>query len=265
MGDLSKVSIGIKTFLRDAMLCNAIAAIEDTMPEAQMIIADDGEYTDKKLTMYDNMFRNKGHIIKYLLFDSGFGAKSNRIAEAFLDSEREYLLIASDDFDFRPPEVRQGIEKLVEVLDSDPGIHIASGRVNNRLYEFDLLDEGSTVTEVPVQISGNEGYVQCDLTVNYSLVRREVFEKVRWDEGPDSPRIGGGEHAGFFLDCKRAGFTTVWVNHVNINEQTSVEVDPRYNAYRARARSRERSCFKKRGIKEYILGNGQIDYLEKGA
>jgi glycosyltransferase involved in cell wall biosynthesis len=257
MADLSKVSIGIKTFLRDSHLFDAIAGIRANLAECEIVIADDGHPTlsEEKTKLYTQL-SNEGHLVSCHPFDSGFGYKSNWIAQNF---RRDYLLVASDDFDFSPPEVVRGIKKLVDVLDNT-AFDIASGRVNNWPYEFDLEDRGDTVIEHRVVVPNHPELwvVNCDLTVNYSLIKRRVFEKVGWI---DEARIGQGEHGIMFLDCKRAGFSTVYVPGVNINTQRKAD-PPEYKPYRARANSPERLCFQKRGIKKYVLGNGQVDYEE---
>lgn len=258
MLDLSKISIGIKTFLRDQHLFACIAGIQANLPECKIIIADDGEHTEEKDGVYGDL-EKEGHQVIICPFDSGFGFKSNHIAEVL---KTPYLLIGSDDFDFKPKEVRQGIEEMLVVLENNPDIHIASGRVNNRAYEFHLLDNGDTIIEVPVRTDINEPYLwfrKVDLTVNYSLIRQEVFQKVKWD---DDVKIGGGEHGSYFLDCKRAEFKVVWVRDVNINELQIPNSD-RYREFRKRANSPERPCFRKRGIRKYVLGSGQVDYQEK--
>jgi hypothetical protein len=254
------IAIGIKTFLRDECLFNTIQAVRTNLGVAQMIIADCGDHTEEKDGIYADLER-EGHKTIQLPFDAGFGAMSCAIVDA---SDREYLLIGSDDFDFSTYEARLGIAELQDVLTLCPEVDIASGRVNNWPYEFDLIEENGKVTER--RLDWIDGYAKrfmwyavCDLTVNYSLIRRKVFEKVTWDA---DVRIGGGEHGAFFLDCKRAGFKTVYVKGVNINEQ-EVRNSARYNQFRNRARSPERPCFVRRGIHTYILGNGQVDYQEK--
>jgi hypothetical protein len=179
------------------------------------------------------------------------------------------LLIASDDFDFRPPSVRLGIERLVDCLERNPELSVASGRVNNLPYEFYLrISGGGEVQEVPIDstVSLFEDrflldYVPCDLTVNYSLIRREVFRKARWD---DDVKIGGGEHGAFFVDLKRAGYRVGWVPGVNINEQkAALFPSAQYDVLRGRAKNPERPCFKRRGIKKYTMSDGTVDYEEK--
>jgi len=257
MSDLSQISIGIKTFLRDDKLFRTIDAIRRTLPGMNMIIADDGEMTEEKDGLYADLTR-EGHQVILLDFDSGFGKKSNAIADALV---RPYLLNGSDDFDFYPAPVKVGIEKMLATFDRLPILDVASGRVNERVYEFSLTERqpGEWYERV---IPGSEYFrsvVICELTVNYSLIRRKVFEKVRWD---DDVKIGGGEHGAFFIDLKRAGFMAAFVPGVNIYTQEGRDSE-RYRAFRNRARGPERPCFERRGVRKYVLGNGQIDYERK--
>lgn len=252
MADFSKIAVGIKTFLRDEHLFKAVEGVCQHMPGAQLIIADDGRITPEKAFLYENLSKI-GHTILYLPFDSGFGKKSNAIATA---NRKPYLLIGSDDFNFTA-EAAEGISKLQEVLDFAPQISIASGRVDNRPYEFFLEEKDDVIREYPVQTIGmTPWFYEVDLTVNFSLICDNVFDKVRWD---DDVKIGGGEHGAFFVDVKRAGFNVAYVTGVNIETQR-LRDPSEYIPYRRRALGPERPCFDRRGIREYYLGNGQCDY-----
>lgn len=260
---LKDVSIGIKTFLRDDKLFRAIDGIQATMPEAQIIVADDGYLAGKdaisyeKAILYDKLLEG-GHVVLQMPFDSGFGAKSNAIAKAVL---RPYLLIGSDDFEFYEAQARQGIEKMAEMLDKHPRYYGVSGRVNNHPNEFFLEDHGDMIIECYAD-TNPRGYgldpevFDADLTVNYTLFHRDTFREIGWD---DDQKIGNGEHGSFFVDLKRAGFKVGFIPGVNINEQQG-EDSVEYLTYRYRARSPERSCFVKRGIKKYIAYPGIVDY-----
>lgn len=259
--NFSNVAVGIKTFLRDEKATIAVNGVTKNMPGAQIVMVDDGHVSSEKLSFYD-LIRRSGHCVVLLPFDSGFGRKSNVIA---ILNIKPYLLIGSDDFDFTP-EAADGVTKLVSVLESNPDIDIASGRVNNRAYEFFLEEEDGVVRETPLEFELNgrgQAFIECDLTVNYSLVRVRVLDKVRWD---DDVKIGGGEHGAWFLDAKRAGFKTVFVPGVNINEQQyGIPDSTEYRRYRARARGKARPCFDRRGVREYWLGNGSLDYRRADA
>lgn len=252
------ISIGIKTFLRDEKLFNSINAIHRRMPGAQMIIADCGEISETKKVIYAGL-RELGHHAFVLPFDAGFGAMSNIIADQL---SRPLLLVGSDDFDFDDEDVPVGVKQLYHV--SERGFDIVSGRVNNNPYEFNLeitevAKNTFKIREVPVKIPERIVYQRADLTVNYSLIRKQVLSKVGWDS---AVKIGGGEHGAFFYDAKKAGLSVVYVPGVNINQQPG-EDSERYKKFRARAKAPERPCFDKRGIVEYILGNGQVDYRKE--
>jgi len=260
-GKLSRVCILIKTFLRDGLLFKCIQGVEKNLPEAKMVIVDDGQEAKYKITKYAEL-RQAGHVCEWLPYDSGFGAKANAGIE---HCDREYVLIASDDFDFSHPNTRAGIEKMVTVLDADPSLHIVSGRVNGRKYESLLEENGATVREVPQYKGGKHingiDYYLCDLTVNYSLIRRECLgmEKLHWDGG--EIKIGGGEHGAFFLDAKRLGYNVAVVPSAEIHElqDTGGMIHPMYPQARARARMLGRPCLKKRGVDRWILQDGMME------
>lgn len=261
-GSLAKISILVKTFLRDNHLAEAIAGVLDTLPEARLIVVDDGVPTAIKSALYEKL-RAAGHVVLELSFDEGFGRKSNAAIEPAQD--REYLLVASDDFDFRPPSVRQGIDKLVAVLDGAPDIAIASGRVNGVRYEGNLIDEGSRVREEYItldnpQITNGVTWHHADLTVNYSLVRSRILgfgeKQIHWLNGV---KIGGGEHGYWFICAKRADHRVAWVPGVDIKEQSFKLTDPRYQEFRARARHPGRPCFREIGVHEYVLFSGAVE------
>jgi len=259
-GKLSNITVVIKTFLRDGFLLKCIAGLQRRMPECKIVIVDDGPadaspLSRDKLLLYEKL-RSQGHVCHLMPQDSGFGAKSNA-ALSFCD--RPYVLIGSDDFDFDDPAVRDGIEKMATVLANVPEMGIASGRVNNRQYEMLLeLGDGWVKERRGFYEGGkalNVGYQVCDLTVNYSLIRKEVFEKVHWD---DDVKIGGGEHGAFFIDVKRAGWKVCVVAGANIREmQGHIPGNHRdYLTMRARARAPERPCYIRRGVNHYITAQG---------
>lgn len=255
-GSLSKVNILIKTFLRDQHMIQCVRGIDRNMPDAKMVIVDDGYETREKIIFYSAL-RAKGHAIRPLPFDSGFGAKANA-SLAWLD--RPYVLIASDDFDFSDPTVRPGVEKLVQVLEGDPTVHVVSGRVNGQPYESCLEVGEDYAKEVPGYRSkryiNGVTYHICDLTVNYSLIRTSILgmDKIHWDGG--DVKIGGGEHGAFFWDLKKADYGVAYVPGVNINELNTCQPPMNYHQYRGRARAPGRACFRARGIKKWGLQDG---------
>jgi len=262
MLNLSDVSILLKTFFRNDKLFNSISAIRKNTPEIHMIIVDDGEQSKGKDEIYADLIR-EGHTVIVLPFDSGFGRKSNA-ATGINALVRPLLLISSDDFNHNPPSFKSGVEKMLEVLNKNPELSIVSGRLANRgQYEFHLLErQPGEIYEQPIQhflTQYHDGYIPCDVTVNYSLIRKEVFEKVRFD---DEEIIGEGGHGAFFYDVKKVGLKVGWVPGVEISEQTGRD-SYRYRQFRARACGPSRKCFEKRNIRRWVLGSGQVDYEAK--
>lgn len=254
-GPLSSVCVLIKTFLRDGFLRYVVQGLQRNLPEMKMVIVDDGFDDHKKIALYGKL-REQGHHCVWLPFDSGFGAKANA---GVRECDRPYVLIGSDDFDFSEPGVREGIEKMVTVLDRCPDIGVVSGRVDGNPYEF-MLDVGDNWAEQKagyrgIGFAGDVEYKLCDLTVNYSLIRREVFETVRWD---DDVKIGGGEHGAFFIKLKRAGWKVAYAPGANISQVRGNRAWQRaeYQAMRNRAHSPDRPCYVRIGIEHYITSGG---------
>jgi hypothetical protein len=274
---LNRISIGIKTFLRDGKLFKTLADIRRTLPEVKIIVADDGEQNEEKDGIYADLIR-EGHKVTICPFDSGFGYKSNQIISAL---DTEFLLISSDDFNHGESNVRMGIEKMLAVLDRSPKLSIVSGRLSNRgPYEFHLRERDGIVEELPVNpwdIVEYNSFVPCNVTVNYSLIRRNVFYTEGWVTDVDGPYwqekrtligfdeeeiIGEGGHGAFFYDIWKAGLLVGWVPGVEISEQKGIDSE-RYRKYRHRACGPSRKCFEKRGIRKWILGDGRVDYERK--
>lgn len=252
---LARVAIMVKTFLRDGYLIRTLEGIKQQLPESKVVIVDDGYESRHKISMYSHL-RLNGHSCAWLPFDSGFGAKAN---EAVKFCDREYVLIASDDFALGQQHVRADVIRMVQTLDEVSNLDIVSGRVNNNPYESTLTEKGDQVFEVQGYTSEETcaagAYKRCDLTVNYCLIRRTLLDKVRWD---DDVKIGGGEHGMFYLDVKRAGGKVAYLPGVNVNElpgNIPGWQHSEYPNYRNRARAEGRICAKRRGINRYWMGN----------
>lgn len=254
----TKVCVLIKTFLRDGFLFKCVDGIEKTLPGAKMVIVDDGEHSIMKQQVYSRL-RSLGHVVEIMPFDSGFGNKGN---QGVTLCDRPYVLIGSDDFDFSL-QAMDGIARMVYVLDHDPDVDVVSGRVANNPYEALLRIENNKCIETrgyrETRQIKDVTYHITDLTVNYSLIRREVFEHVQWDGG--DIKIGGGEHGAFYLDLKQEGYVVASLPDAIIYELKGQPgwADNRYGGYRGRARTPGRPCLKKRGIDFYQLMGGGVE------
>lgn len=261
-GKLSNVCVMVKTFLRDGCLLKCLKGIQRHLPECKIIVVDDGYEQKYKITLYSEL-REAGHECIWLPFDSGFGAKANAAIAAL---DRQYTLIASDDFDFDNHNVRPGVELLVDVMDSLPYVGFAGGRVDDKPYEGTIERGEGYIREHYLSMNNFQvvrgiQYKLCDLTVNYGLVRTTALGftkgKVHWH----SEWKIGGDHFTFFDELKIAGWQIAWVPGVNINQIKPMPgmVDWRYPPYRARAREALPSLFKRYGITKYYAFDGRVD------
>lgn len=266
MANLANLAVLIKTFLRDGYLYDCIADLRAHFPESQLVVMDDGLPAPVK----DNLYRHLnsiGHVAKYVPFDSGFSFKSDAAIPLYTTP---YVLIGSDDFNFAAPGVYAGVAKLVDVLEENPMIGVASGRVNNVPYEGWLNElEPGKVCERQISYENEQRtrngvpFHLCDLTVNYSVLRTAMLgagmNQVTW--GNHDIKIGGGEHAAFFLAVKRAGWKVAYVPGVSISEMPYQpnKIDPRYPSFRGRARTPGRPALLRAGVTQYKLFDGTVE------
>lgn len=258
-GTLSRVTVLIKTFMRDGYLFQCLSGLEPNFLSAKFLIVDDGYERREKISRYADL-RLWGHTCIWLPFDSGFGAKSNVLLK---ELDRDFVLIGSDDFNFSPA-ARKGVEDMLRVMNNRPDLGFVGGRVNGQQYEGFFHFDGDTLTETPVTVAGNleaagVKYHEVDLAVNYGLVRKEVFQTVHW-----CPEWKiGGDHFMFFDALKRAGWKAAVVPSARIDTFPNVPqwklTD--YDKMRGRAWEALPGFFKYRGIKKYVLFDGSYDEL----
>lgn len=252
-----RIDILIKTIHRDGFLIRTMSSIQKHLPGARMVIVDDGRPNHIKNHHY-KLAAAAGHRIVTTPYDSGFGAKSNAALDHY---NREFVLIGSDDFQF-DEKAAEGVRKMVAAADALPDFDIISGRCDAKPYEFYLMDldpsRPTHIHEVRADglITDPSGiqYINCDLSVNYNLIRREVLGrekgKLSWD---DDIKIGGGEHAAQYIKAKRLGLKVCCLPDVSISQQRYFEgcQDAIYGSLRGRAKKDGRPALKRLGIDSY--------------
>lgn len=231
MSTLADISIAIPSFLRLGYLFECLRHIMRTLPECQVIVADDSIENPSVILDYqpiahifataplrqflhtascvtiENSVEKKVVPVLRLPFDSGLPAKRNAIVSA---CQTKYLLLFCDDFK-ADAECRAGVLRLIEVLDQWSYVALATGRVDNREYEASLdYSHGSFIREIrsrlpmgwnqPLTSNGRPAWHPIDLAANYFLARTEVLKQFPW---PEEMKIGG-EHVCLFLDLKLA-------------------------------------------------------------
>lgn len=259
-----RICVIIKTLMRDPMMFRCVESILKYMPGAKMVIVDDGFETKQKIKRYADL-RKMGHVCQWMEFDAGFGAKNN---EALKHCDREFALIASDDFIFDSASA-DGVLKMLKVLDYDDRIGVASGRVDNAPYEGNIVEEVRDDGMIHLRLVrpnspwrrvNDVHYMFCDMTVNYNLIRREVFPHIKWHE---EFKIGG-DHLLFYQQVKAAGFLTAYVHGVSIHQQGLGKGDalPQYSEARGRARLALPDLFRRMNWYKFTGLDGRVDTLE---
>ena len=260
-----RVDVLMKTFLRDGFMIRCAKGIEQSLPGARMIIVDDGLESRPKIGWYAGL-RERGHLVQWMPFDSGYGAKSNKGGRV---SDREYILRIADDFDMGSDEVRDSVLKMIDVLDSNPYVGIVSGRHNGTPYEGFVKEtvredglKDMVATRVPqdaprLKASGGTEYILCDYTVNFSLIRSDLFKSFKWDE---KYKIGG-DHLDLYMHCWKAGMKVAYAVGANVNQIPPFpkSEDKRYAQYRGRARHALPWTFERHGWASWTSFDGTKD------
>lgn len=261
------VCVLVKTIWRDGLMVRCTDSIERYMPGARIIVVDDGFESKEKSKHYYAM-RSRGHSAVWMKFDSGFGAKSN---EAKKHYDRKYTLIFSDDFE-ASEEVAQGVLKMIKVLEARPDIGVASGRVDDNPYEafctetvrpdgmIDVVLTPADYSDDKWERLGDIRYLMVDHTVNYNLIRREVFKHLVWNE--EFPI--GGDHHTMYEQTKKAGWKVCYVDGVNVTQMKPFagSCDPMYGNARGRARFALPSLFKRCNWASFTAIDGRVDTPE---
>lgn len=261
MSSLANITIAISSFLRQGYLRECLAFIEACLPECAVIVADDGDEAIDKTIHHWKGFRRSWI---QMPFDSGLSSKRNATVRA---CESPLLLMFCDDFR-ADEECRDGVERMLEVLEQFPLIDVAAGRVDKRPYEAMLeYIPGEHIRETraviphandPSTCNGRPAWTQVDLAINYFLARTAKLRACPW---PEEIRPIGGEHVAFYLDAKAKGYRTVLVHGCNVKTMTlgPEAQDPRYSAFRGRAYDLGHQAMKRRyNIKQYVGMAGDI-------
>jgi hypothetical protein len=240
---MSDVTVAISSFCRWGYLEACLKTIRQSLPEVQVIVADDS---------FDDRCANiAGECIR-LAPDSGLTCKRNAIVRA---TQTPYWFCGSDDYDFSTEGFKKGLTEATGLLDSHPEVDLVGGRVDGNQNESNLeYDAKSNVIRERRLIPDGSTYQECDLVVNAFLARTSTLLEVPWDE---DVRPIGGEHGQFFWHMKKAGKTTVWLPGLNVNTLSlgpgpDVQ-DPRYGQFRRRAFAAGYTIMlKKEGIRDWV-------------
>lgn len=218
---MTELAIFIKTFNREEALLNCIESIKKYLTDIdyRIYIADDGEKTETKTNLYKNLKR-QGHVIKELDYNIG-ASKSRNILLKSLQDEK-YILRLDDDFEFYE---ETNIEAMINILESVFEIDVVADlekQVGNGKSVFSgeispwqgfFLKRKNKLIKKVINIddffyfkTNKYKFAYCDFTRNFLLIRREVFNNIKWDDKIPFAK----EHEDFMLELKKYGYNIVF-------------------------------------------------------
>lgn len=213
---MTEIAIFIKTFLREETLFNCINSIEEHLKSLsyRLYIADDSYYiSDLKRDIYKRL-TDTGHIVIELPFGIGVSKSRNILLQNLRDEK--YILRLDDDFEITKETNIIAMKKILEneknigaVADLErqmgDGKGVFSGDINT--WQGFLEIRGTSLVKKMVSLSQFEystvekfKYAKCDLTRNMILLKREIFNDLKWDENIKFD----GEHEDFLLQIKNS-------------------------------------------------------------
>ncbi len=231
---MKETCVLITTFLRDDMLFRCVKSIRQFYPAIKIYVGDNGRPSEEKTAFLSE--NNCEHLM--VTFDCGVSGVRNE-SIALIPKLYKYIFIVEDDVVFTKGTV---LSKLYKAVNSSPRIGIAALMLKlngdtEQHYEGTHWIEGDTKyvrkLKEPIEWhdAGGVKYCYCDLALNVFLMRRAVWEAVKWDVQFKTAL----EHADFFCSLKyRLVFgkaeerkkpwrvvyvPSVWANHA-VGEET---------------------------------------------
>lgn len=197
---MKDTAVLITTFLRDEFLFRCIESIRRYYPDIPIFVGDNGR-PDQGKTKFCS--ENKCEILE-LAFDLGVAGTRNE-ALKFIPQEYEYIVVVEDDIVFTE---HTNLSMWRKILEAEKEIGIVGGLLKlsiaeDQHYEANTWIDGDThyiekLTDPEWKAVGDIKYFLCDLILNVFMMRKEVWDEVKWD-----PQFKTAfEHSDFFLRLK---------------------------------------------------------------
>jgi GT2 family glycosyltransferase len=192
----------VTTFLRDDMLFRCVESIRQYYPAIKIYVGDNGRPSEEKTRFLAE--HNCEHLM--VTFDCGVSGVRNE-SIALIPKLYKYIFIVEDDVVFTKGTV---LSKLYKAINDSPRIGIAALMLklngdSEQHYEGTHWIEGNTKyvrkLKEPIEwqeAAGGVKYCYCDLALNVFLMRRAVWDAVKWDAQFKTAL----EHADFFCSLK---------------------------------------------------------------
>jgi len=198
---MKDTAVLVTTFLRDELLFRCIKSIRRYYPDIPIFVGDNGKSNLEK----KNFCSEHQCMLFELPFDLGVGGTRNETLKR-IPSKYRYIAIVEDDIIFTESTK---LESWKRILDSEKEVGIVGGLLkwnpgDEQHYEADTWIDNNThyikkveSPEWKCEVGGIK-YFLCDLILNVFMMKRSVWEVVKWD-----PQFKTAlEHSDFFLRLK---------------------------------------------------------------
>ncbi|GAH33881.1 unnamed protein product, partial [marine sediment metagenome] len=197
---MKDTAVLITTFLRDDLLFRCIESIRRYYPDIPVFVGDNGKPDPGKTKFCSE---NKCEILE-LAFDLGVAGTRNE-ALKLIPQEYKYIVVVEDDIVFTE---HTNLSMWRKILEAERKIGIVGGLlklspIEDQHYEANMRIDGNThyiekLTNPKWNAVGDIKYFLCDLILNVFMMRKEVWDEVKWD-----PQFKTAfEHSDFFLRLK---------------------------------------------------------------
>ena len=211
MPSVSDIAFMFVTFNRPQAARDLIESVRRFYPNMKILAGDQTPPSDEM----DAFYRDHDVDVHYMPYDSGVSYCRSRLVRKI---DRLLVLYADDDNCFTE---RTQFDAAIRILEGDRDIGLLAGSKTDihqtqdgfvrrrRRYEklMEIDREKRQLVSTPIDFvspetgsCGRERYYYCDLTLNWALCRRELFDDdaLLWDDRFKT----NGEHENFFLQLK---------------------------------------------------------------
>lgn len=233
----------------------------------KLYIADEGDISGKKKKLYEKL-QAKGHTVLELPLNTGASKSRNMLLNQIKDEQ--YVLRMDDDFELNELtnikamlEIAKQNKNIGMVADLEKQIGFGKSTFHNTISPYqgflEIKDGVLYKNIVPlkrfkyIKLNGIN-YAYCDFSRNMLLIKREVFDSIKWDDHI----FFNGEHEDLMLQLKyhtdwKLVFTTdsVHLHREDIREEKLFQ-KKHYNQIKE-AHKDKTYLFQKWGIKKEVI------------
>lgn len=251
---MERIGIIITTFERPKILKKCLYSLTTCWENNfEVVVIDQSSGSFKKQNqLITTSWQVKNFNIGYVEapFNSGLSYCRN-LGVSHLKHDCDYILMASDSFDFNDSIVRLNLlENIMDYYD------ILGFELDNCTCDWeatiDLEEDSAFVLDFidkqkdPQYTYNNINVYNCEICRNFFLAKTQVMDNVKYDE-----QFRLCEHEDWFYRVKQAGYKVGWTNFITASKMT--DRPSKYNQYRQNNMQEGRKRLQKKyGIKGWV-------------